>query len=436
LKKFAIALEQRSFVEGQVTLPDVVVNAVQSMPMTNLSQQTGYQIGDHNIPAVWKETQGEGITVAVLDTGCQMDHEDLNGRLINGYNFNGDTETINDTHGHGTHCAGIIAASNNDLGMVGVAPKAKVLVIQVLGRGGRGSMGDVAKGIDFAIEQGADIISMSLGSPSSSNAVHAAIKAAYKKGIPVICAAGNSGDIGRLDYPARYPETISIGALDENKDRTSWSQTGPALDFMAPGVEIYSTIIGNRYAKMSGSSMACPWAAGVVALMLSSLKKEWQAKYGTPYALSSTNVERIRIQLKKTAIDMDEVGKDIKTGWGLINPPKAVTAKIPKFSHLDSVRYETPRPAILVNSEYHYSSMFDLSVSSFEVELRRLFPSIIDDIKRTANRQHWVSRGLPICCDSVKIEGESIGHISYREIFRSGESYMIVGKDGLEWIED
>lgn len=372
LKQFALALERGVFLEGVAGLADFTWDAKKWYP---LEQQIGYQIGDHNIPAAWKESQGAGITVAVLDTGCDMKHEDLAGQVVAGYDFNGDTPEVIDSHGHGSHCAGIIAASNNNIGMVGVAPKAKVMVIKVLGRGGRGSMSDVARGINFAIEKGVDVISMSLGSPTSSNAVHAAIKAAYKKGIPVICAAGNSGDIGRLDYPGRYPETISIGALNDKKKRTSWSQTGPNLDFMAPGAEIYSTVPGNHYAKMSGTSMATPWAAGVVALMLA----ERKASYSR-FGYFSLSVEDIRTKLKETAIDMDKVGKDNKTGWGLINVEKAVATQMTlKVEHGvdDGVYYEgvgsyrNSRPAVLLE----FGSTYSTVAHSHEQAIQKVFGS-------------------------------------------------------------
>ena len=211
-----------------------------------------------------------------------------------------------------THVTGIITANNNDLGVVGVAPKAKVVCIKVLGDNGSGAYKWISRGIEEAIARNVDIISMSLGGPFDESGLHAAIKRAYENNIPIICAAGNAGDVHNLDYPGRYTETISIGALNADNIRAEFSQTGRNLDFMAPGVDILSTVPVNSYSVMSGSSMSCPWAAGVVALMLSKHHKKGGS---TPV----NTVEDVREHLKKTAIDLQDAGRDPKTGFGLID---------------------------------------------------------------------------------------------------------------------
>lgn len=273
-------------------------------------QNVGYQISTHNIPEIWKETQGEGITIAVLDTGYH-NHEDLMGSIQVGSNFS-NSENINDNDGHSTHCSGIIAAKNNNFGIVGVAPKAQVISVKVLNDDGEGALEWVARGIMWAVSNKVDIISMSLGGESGDQKLHNAIQAAYNANIPVICAAGNYGDIGEVDFPARYPETISIGALDVDRLRADWSQTGPNLDFMAPGVEILSTVPTNKYAVYSGTSMATPWAAGVVALMIAKHRK-----YGGNTPVKT--VDHVKEHLQKTAIDLANAGKDQNTGYGLID---------------------------------------------------------------------------------------------------------------------
>ncbi len=285
--------------------------------VSTFQQIIGYEILLHNIPDIWLETKGEEITVAVLDTGCQTDHPDLIDATIQGWNFHDDIQPVADGNGHGTHVTGTITANNNDVGVVGVAPLAKVLVIKVLGDEGEGYFESVAKGILFAIEQKSDIISMSLGAPVGDNAVHQAIQKAYEQHIPCVCAAGNSGDVGALDFPGRYPETIAIGALNNKNLRAEFSQTGSRLDFMAPGVDIFSTYPNNQYAGLSGTSMATPWAAGVVALMIAKHRK-----IGGKTPLHT--VEDIREHLKKTSLDLDVAGKDPKTGFGLIDVEKAI----------------------------------------------------------------------------------------------------------------
>lgn len=297
----------------KVYLPDFEQLAV------TMGQTVGYQISKHNIPDVWLETEGEGVTVAVLDTGC-WPHPDLQGALISGHNFWDNSSITKDGGcGHGTHCCGILGARNNTIGIVGVAPQVKILVVKVLSDEGWGYSDQVNAGIYYAINHGADVISMSLGSPDYDPDEHKAIAAAYKANIPVVCAAGNSGDVGSLDYPARHAETISVGALNEANARAEFSQTGRRLDFMAPGVAIQSTFLKDSYTVMSGTSMATPWVAGVVALMISKHRK-----YGGDTPLNT--VEDIREHLRKTCIDLNTAGHDSMTGYGLVDVKAAMAA--------------------------------------------------------------------------------------------------------------
>ncbi len=297
-------------------LPTVVRHP--RMLVQSFSQIVGYQISKHNIPDLWLDAQGEGITIAVLDTGCQTDHIDLNGSVLSTYNTTGgDINDVHDQDGHGSHVTGIITANNNELGIVGVAPKAKVISVKVLGDNGSGAYQWISRGIEEAIARNVDIISMSLGGPSDDPQLHAAIQRAYQNNIPIICAAGNAGDIHNLDYPGRYTETISIGALNADNIRAEFSQTGRNLDFMAPGVDILSTVPVNSYAVFSGTSMATPWVSGVVALMLS----KHHCKGGdTPV----NTVEDVRDHLRKTAIDLQDAGRDPNTGFGLIDVGQSV----------------------------------------------------------------------------------------------------------------
>lgn len=168
-----------------------------------------------------------------------------------------------------THLAGTIVACNNEIGVVGVAPKAKVVPVKVLDGQGNGNLLQVATGIRWAIEQKVDFISLSLGAPVPVQQVRKAIQAAAEAGIVTFCAAGNAGETKDIFYPAAYPETIAIGAIDPSMRRAVFSNTGKNLDFMAPGVDVLSTVPDSWYAKMSGTSMATPFACGVAALVLS-----------------------------------------------------------------------------------------------------------------------------------------------------------------------
>lgn len=232
-------------------------------------QTIGWEIKTLNITKQWKKSQGEGIKIAVIDTGCDPGHDDIKENMLPGKNFVERTSEQYDKNGHGTHVAGTIAASNNGYGIVGVAPKSKIIPVKALGDGGSGNIKNIIDAILWSVDNGADLITMSLGSSGSSEDLHNAIKYADKKNSIVFCAAGNSGPDSDIMYPARYEETVSIGAVDERLNRTDFTCSGEELDFLAPGHNILSCVPGNQYALMSGTSMSNPFAVGCAALLLS-----------------------------------------------------------------------------------------------------------------------------------------------------------------------
>lgn len=221
------------------------------------------------IPEVWSQTMGEGVKVAVLDTGIDLDHPDLEEGIVATEDFTGDG--VEDINGHGTHCAGIIGARLNQTGFVGVAPKVDLLVGKVLGNDGSGAFHWIADGVLWAVEQGASIISMSLGGPYSSNRLYQAIHVALAKGAMVICAAGNEGSLfqNSIGYPGRYGGVLTVASHDENGNRSGFSSRGGEIDVMAPGSNIWSTFKDGGYAELSGTSMAAPFVAGLAALIVS-----------------------------------------------------------------------------------------------------------------------------------------------------------------------
>ncbi len=287
--------------------------------MQSSGQQIGWHISSFNLPEVWKITKGEGVTVAVIDTGCDLTHPDLVGNLVDGMNFVEEGLPPEDGACHGTHVSGIIAANDDHDGMVGVAPKAKIMPIKVLNSFGMGSIDNVAKAIYWAVDHGADIITMSLGARNPVDKVKEAINYANSKVVTCFVAAGNAGSTKNLLYPAAYTECISIGAVDENSMRADFSCTGPNLDFVAPGVKIYSTVPKSSYAYLSGTSMACPFAVGTAALVLSERRAtDPTAKIG---------IEEYRGILKSNALNiknldtnLDQQGKRFWQGMGIINP--------------------------------------------------------------------------------------------------------------------
>jgi major intracellular serine protease len=226
-------------------------------------------------PAIWKETKGKGITVAVLDTGCDTDHPDLKDRIIGGYNFTsddkGDPLKFEDYNGHGTHVAGTIAASLNNSGVAGVAPEANLLILKVLGKDGSGQYDWIIKAIRYATEQKVDIISMSLGGPTDEQELHDVIIEATKQNILVVCAAGNEGDgqdsTDELGYPGCYNEVISVGAVDLERNSSDFTNSNNEVDLVAPGEKVTSTYLNGTYATLSGTSMATPHVSGALALL-------------------------------------------------------------------------------------------------------------------------------------------------------------------------
>ncbi|MCQ9284896.1 S8 family peptidase [Priestia aryabhattai] len=224
---------------------------------------------------VWKQTKGQGITVAVLDTGCEVTHPDLQERIIGGRNFTHDDQqnpdVYQDYNGHGTHVAGTIAAAHNGNGVVGVAPEVNLLILKVLDGNGSGQYEWIIQGITYAIQQKVDIISMSLGGPADVPELHEAIQDAVDQNILVVCAAGNEGDgessTDEFAYPGSYNEVISVGAVDLEKRSSIFSNSNNEVDVVAPGEKIVSTYLNGKYAALSGTSMATPHVAGALALI-------------------------------------------------------------------------------------------------------------------------------------------------------------------------
>ena len=257
--------------------------------------------------------KGTGIKVAVIDTGIDYNHPDLDANYQGGYDFvNGDADPMDD-NGHGTHCAGIIAAEDNDFGVIGVAPEAWLYGVKALDSEGNGYISDIVAGIQWSIDNEMDIISMSLGTDSHFTSLQSACDAAEDAGIVVVAAAGNDGNRrgkgDNVDYPGRYSSVIAVAATDINDKRASWSSTGSTVELSAPGVSIYSTYWDDMYATESGTSMACPHVSGVVALV----------KYSDS---TLTNTE-VRQRLQTTADDLGKSGKDNLYGYGLVDADEA-----------------------------------------------------------------------------------------------------------------
>jgi len=296
-----------------------------------------------NAPAAWDAiTAAVTLTIAMLDTGMDLGHPDLasqlwtnpdeipgngldddaNGKIddVHGWRFyqaaNSPAEDalIQDDFGHGTHVAGIAAAAtDNGVGVAGVAGGARIMVVKVLDQYGNGWYSDIIAGIVYAVDNGARIINLSLGGASQSQALCDAVAYAASRGALVVAAAGNTG--GAVLYPAACADALAVAATNQTDGRPPFSNYGPQIDLAAPGVDIYSTwyatgIQASGYFTKSGTSMAAPHVAGAAALLWS----QWPA--WTP--------DQVRQRLLATATDVGTPGWDAYTGWGRLDVAAAL----------------------------------------------------------------------------------------------------------------
>ena len=287
---------------------------------TPMAQTTPWGIQKIRSPEVWPSgNKGTGIKVCVIDTGIDYNHEDLKSNYKGGRNFLNNTDNPMDDHGHGTHVAGTIAALDNDVGVIGVAPEASIYSCKVLNSSGSGSYSNIIAAIQWAIDNKMQVISMSLGGSSYSQALEDICNAAYNAGIVIVAAAGNSGsDTDKIGYPAKYDACIAIGATDSNDVRASFSSVGPKLEVCAPGVGVLSSVPKGScsmcdpsgYKQANGTSMATPHTAGAVALVLKAHPE-------------MTNVN-VRKALSDTAVHLGTPGRNIQYGYGRIDVKAAV----------------------------------------------------------------------------------------------------------------
>jgi serine protease len=273
-----------------------------------------------NAPAAWNTTLGSSdVTIAVIDTGVDYTHIDLDAQFGSdkGYDFaDDDSDPMPVRAIHGTHVAGIASATtDNGTGVAGIS-NSTLISGRVLGSNGRGSLSDIADGIIWATDQGADIINMSLGGGGYTQTMKNAVSYAVNNGTLPICANGNAGN-SSVSYPAAYDECVAVAAsreggefVDKWRDYPGGSNYGPKTDVIAPGERVLSSVPGNRYKSLSGTSMACPATSGVAALGLA--------------ADPDLTVSGLRNRLKTTAVDIGEPSE--KQGAGRVDANNIVDA--------------------------------------------------------------------------------------------------------------
>jgi subtilisin/minor extracellular protease Epr len=245
------------------------------------------------------------IKVAILDSGIDINHTDLRKNIKGGLNAFDSKNTYADDspNGHGTHVAGIISASDNNIGVTGVAPSSDIYSIKVLSAYGTSDVDTIIKGLEWSIDNKMQIVNMSFYLLEDSKKLHNVIKKAYNANIILVAAAGDQND--RANYPAAYPEVISVGATDIT-NQISHISSNYKVDFVAPGVNIYSTVKNSSYGYLSGTSMAAPHVTGAIVLMLSETKKYDLNRDG------KLDQAEVKINLEKSALVL-------QTGYKLIN---------------------------------------------------------------------------------------------------------------------
>ena len=290
-------------------LNDFTLLEVRSAPRGEIIDYGVRMVG---APLEWHETMGEGVKVGIIDTGIDTDHPELAGRIRDGINtVNGGD--IEDENGHGTHIAGIIAAEKNGIGVVGVAPKADLYIAKAFSGDGTSNFPSIEKAINWMIDKKVNIVNMSFSSTAGGKVYTELIRRLHHSGISVICAAGNEGEQGdnTIGYPAKFPETVAVSAVDINKHIASFSSKGTSAEICAAGIDIYSTYLNGGYAVLSGTSMAAPIITGAVAL----LQGKGRLRYGR-----WLSPEEVRLLLNIYTENISGcTGRDNSSGYGLFS---------------------------------------------------------------------------------------------------------------------
>lgn len=295
--------------------PDLVRGPTDDTPGVRADANWGMAVlGVERLRSV---TRGKGITVGVIDTGCDRTHPLLS-NVIDARDFTGSTSGAADRNGHGTHTSSTICATDPG---IGVAPECSLVHGKGLSDGGSGAGGWIANAMEWCAGRGAVILSMSLGSSSEDGRITEMARQLSGDGVWVVAAAGNSGpNTPDVDWPGRSPWCISVAALDSQLRPASFSSAGAKIDTAGPGVGIWGARPGGGLAQMSGTSMATPFVAGLLALYRAALLA---AGRGTPH------VAPLRVLLTDTSTDTGDPGRDRRTGPGWATPALLALDAVP-----------------------------------------------------------------------------------------------------------
>jgi subtilisin family serine protease len=298
--------------ESIYRLPPMVLGA-EILTAQQIDDIIDWGLEGNKLVNVWPESgKGEGVKVAILDTG-RPDHKDLPDPIF-AHNFSRSATDL-DRVGHATHVAGTLGARENGTGVIGVAPLCQIGYCKVLGDDGSGTSDAIARGIYRAIDEGVHIISMSLGGGFDRGIADACLNA-VQAGIFVICAAGNDGANGNantIGWPARLPYTVAIASYNRDGKISQFSSRGPEVDAAFPGEDILSCWLNQGFRRISGTSMATPFASGLTANMLS-----YQARHTVDNPVRNNADWKKRVE--ETGQDQGPQGKDNAWGWGIPDP--------------------------------------------------------------------------------------------------------------------
>ena len=255
---------------GRVWIEKDCKISVHASPNKSIIVDKGIPWGVSQIkaPQAWSTTTGHRVKVGVIDTGADFSHPDLRQSLSRGINLLNRSMLPHDDNGHGTHIAGTIAAANQLQGMIGVAPRSLISPVKAFDHNGSAFVSDIILGIEWCIRNRMNVINMSFGMKTRSKALLSAVTNAHNAGVIIVASSGNDGKRRSVDYPARYPQTIAVGATTRLRRVAPFSNRGAYIDVYAPGDKIVSAWLRGKYNEMSGTSMATSHVSGAIALLL------------------------------------------------------------------------------------------------------------------------------------------------------------------------